>query len=73
MRVRTCEAGVAFDVFTREEDTCEVFVSAMARVCVRYSGVLHVCMYTMLDSTTQLNYVYKHTSAREGYSLEGHS
>ena len=30
-----------------------MFVSAVACVCVHYSGVLHVCMYTMLDSTTR--------------------
>ena len=52
MRVRTCEAGVVFHVFTRVGDTCKVFVSAVARVCVCYSDVLHVCTYTMLDSTT---------------------
>ena len=33
--------------------TCDVFVGAVARVCVRYSGVSHVCMHTMLDSTTK--------------------
>ena len=49
MRVRVCEEG---DAFTRVEDTCEVFDSAVARVCVRYSGVSHVRAYTMLDSTT---------------------
>ena len=52
MRVRTCEAGDVFDVFTRVEDTREVFVGDGTCVCVRYSGVPHVCMYTMLDSTT---------------------
>ena len=52
MRVRACGSGVVFHVFTRVWDTCEVFVSAVARVCVRYSDVLHVCTYTMLDSTT---------------------
>ena len=50
--VRTCESGGVFHLFTRVGDTCEVFVSAVARVCVRYSDVLHVCTYTMLDSTT---------------------
>ena len=52
MRVRTCDSGVVFHAFTRVGDTCEVFVCAMARVCVRYGDVLHVCTYTMLDSTT---------------------
>ena len=55
MRVRTCESDVVFHVLTRVGDTCEVFVSAVARVCVRYSDVLHVCTYTMLDSTTNGN------------------
>ena len=41
-----------FDVFTRVGDTCEVFDSAVARVCVCYSDVSHVCVDTMLDSTT---------------------
>ena len=53
VRFRTCELGVVFHVFTRVGDTSEVFVSAVARVCVRYSDVLHVCTYTMLDSTTR--------------------
>ena len=52
MRVRTCEAIGVVDAFTRVRDTCEVLVSAVARLCVRYSDVLYVCMYTMLDSTT---------------------
>ena len=52
MWVRTCEAGVVFDVFTRVGDTCEVFVSAVAHVCAHYSSVSHVCMYTMLDIMT---------------------
>ena len=52
MRVRTSEADVVIHVFTRVGDTCEVFVSAVARVCVRYCDVLHVYTYTMLDSTT---------------------
>ena len=30
----------------------EVFVTAVARVCILYSGVVHVCICTMLDSTT---------------------
>ena len=50
--VLTCEEGVVYDVFTRVVYTCDVFVSAVTRVCVRYSGVLHVCSHTMLDSTT---------------------
>ena len=41
----TCE-------FARVRDTCEVFDSAVARVCVCYSEVSHVCVYMMLDSTT---------------------
>ena len=41
-----------FDVFTRVRDTCEVFDSAVARVFVCYSDVSHVCVDTMLDSTT---------------------
>ena len=53
MRVRTCEAGDVFDVFTRVVDTCEVLDSSAARVCVCYSGVSHVCVYTMLGSTTE--------------------
>ena len=48
-----CEAGDVFDVFTRVGDTCEVFDSAVARVCVCYSDVSHVCVDTMLDGTTQ--------------------
>ena len=40
------------DVFTREGDTCEVFDSAVARVCVCYNVVSHVCVLTMVDSTT---------------------
>ena len=32
VRVRTCEACVVCDVFTRVGDTCAVFVSAVARV-----------------------------------------
>ena len=50
MRVRTYEACGVCDVLTRVEDTCEAFFSAAACVCVRYSHVLHVCMYTMLES-----------------------
>ena len=53
MRVRTFETGDVFDAFTRVRDTCEVFDSTEARVCVRYSGVSHVYVYTMLDSTTR--------------------
>ena len=49
VRVRTCDAD---DVFTRVGDTCELFDSVVARVCVCYSGVSHVCVYTMLDSMT---------------------
>ena len=55
MRVRTCDTGDVYDVFvvfTSVGDTCEVFDSAMARVCVRYSDMSHLCVYTMLDSTT---------------------
>ena len=52
MQVRTGEAGVVFNVFNRVGDTYEVFDSAVARVCVRCSGVFHMCSYTMLDSTT---------------------
>ena len=52
MRVRTCEARDVLYVFTRVGDMCEAFVNAVAHVCVRHSGVLHVCTYTMLDSTT---------------------
>ena len=33
VRVRTCEADIVFHVFTRVGDTCELFVSAVARVC----------------------------------------
>ena len=54
MRVRTCEASDVFMMFTRVRDTCEVFVSAVAHVCVHDSGVSHVCMYTMLDGTTNM-------------------
>ena len=54
MQVHTCDSGVVFHVFMRVGNTCEVFVSAVAQVCVRYSDVLHVCTYTMLDSTTNL-------------------
>ena len=46
VQIRTCEAGMVFDVCTRVGDTCDVFVSAVGRVCVRYSDVLHVCMYS---------------------------
>ena len=51
VRFCTCEASVVSDVLTRVRDTRELFVSAVARVCVRYNGVV-TCMYTMLDSTT---------------------
>ena len=52
MRIRTFEAVVVSDVLTGLRDTCEAFVSAMTRVCVRYRDVLHVCMNTVLDSKT---------------------
>ena len=52
VRVRTCEAGDVIDVFTRVGDTCKVFDSAVARIRFRYSGMLPVRVYTMLDSTT---------------------
>ena len=45
--------------FARVIDTCELCVNAVARVCARYSGVLHVCMYTMLDSTTLHFFEYR--------------
>ena len=41
-----------FDVFICVGDTCEVFDSAVARVCVCYSGMAHVCVYMMLDTMT---------------------
>ena len=44
---------------SRVRDTCELFVTAVARVCARYSGVLHVCMYTMLDTTTLHFFEYR--------------
>ena len=56
VRVRMCGAGDVFDVFTRAGDTCEMFDGAVARVRVRYSGVSHVCVYMMLDSTTTLHF-----------------
>ena len=48
MRVRTCEAGDVYDVFTRMVYTCEVFVSAVALVCVRYSGVTRVYVHDVI-------------------------
>ena len=49
--VRTCQAGDVFDVFTRVGVTYDVFDSAVARVCVRYCGVLHVCVFCRAIST----------------------
>ena len=47
-------SGVVFDVFTHEGDNFEVFVFAVSRVFIRYNSILHVCMYTMSDSTTTI-------------------
>ena len=52
MLFHTCEAGVVCVVLTRVGDTHVAFVCAVALVCVRFNGVLHVCMHTMLDGTT---------------------
>ena len=56
-----------FDVFTRVGDTCEVFDSAVAQVCDCYSDVSHVCVYTMLDSTTAL-FILSKNPCRSGGS-----
>ena len=45
MQVCTCEAGDMFDVFARVGDTCELFDSAVARVCV-VIAMCHTCVYT---------------------------
>ena len=47
VRVRTCEEGDVFEVFTREGDTCELFNCAVARASVCNIGVSHVCVYAM--------------------------
>ena len=44
MPVCTCETGVVSNVFTHVGDTCEVFISVVARMSIRYGGVLHVCV-----------------------------
>ena len=46
MRISTCDIGDVFDVFTRVKDTCVVFDSAVARVCVFVIAVCHACVYT---------------------------
>ena len=55
MTVRTCDSGNMFDVLARVGDACEVFDSAVAYVCVCYGDVSHVCVGTMLDSTTAVS------------------
>ena len=56
-------------VLTRVRCMCEASLSAVAHVCVRYNDVLHVCMYTMLDSTTTYLCLLRHPFKYERINL----